>query len=424
MRNLLEKGRESDKPLDFANALVTDTPTVKSLPLRLLIISHVTHYQRQDGIYAHGPYAREIEIWADMFEQVVIAAPCRDGVPETDTHRIDRPNVSVAPQKEVGGATLRAKLHALAMLPLLIADLCREMRKADAIHVRCPGNLGLLGALLAPLFSNRLIAKYAGQWAGYPREARTVRWQRQLLASKWWRGPVTVYGKFPDQPAHVVSFFTSVLTSDQLVRARSYAVEKSLKAPLTVAYSGRLTPSKNVDTLLQALAALKSEGVHLNGLIIGTGPEDGSLRSLADRLGIRDQIVFTGGVSAEQVLSNLRKADVFVLAANTEGWGKAIIEAMASGLVCIGGNLGMMPTFLAEGRGFTIPPRDVTALTNTLRQIASCPQAYETMRLSASEWAQQYSLENLRDALLDLMMKSWRLPSAQLSSQSAVEVVR
>src|ERR1700686_2013386 len=135
--------------------------------MQLLIVSHVTHYACSDGYYAHGPYAREIEIWADLFQEVVIAAPCRDEVPPTDTYRIARSNVRVAPQKEVGGTTWGAKAGLLVALPALIVGLSREMRKANAIHVRCPGNLGLLGTLLAPLFSSRLIAKYAGQWNGF-----------------------------------------------------------------------------------------------------------------------------------------------------------------------------------------------------------------------------------------------------------------
>ncbi len=54
------------------------------------------------------------------------------------------------------------------LLPPMIWQLIACLRRADAVHVRCPGNLGLLGVLIAPLFSRRLIAKYAGQWTGYP----------------------------------------------------------------------------------------------------------------------------------------------------------------------------------------------------------------------------------------------------------------
>src|SRR4051794_1463353 len=121
--------------------------------MRLLITSHVIHYSYQGRLYAYGPYAREIDLWADLFSDVAIASPCRDELPPGDCLPFERRNISILPQKEAGGETLSAKLGLIASIPAMIWDLARAMRSADAIHVRCPGNLGLLGVLLAPLFS-------------------------------------------------------------------------------------------------------------------------------------------------------------------------------------------------------------------------------------------------------------------------------
>ncbi len=379
--------------------------------MKLLIVSHVRHYKHNQGYYAYGPYAREIEVWCDLFSEVVIAAPCREEPPAADAYLIHRGNVTVAPQKEVGGPSWREKAGIAFALPALIAGLTREMCKADAIHVRCPGNLGLLGALLAPLFSSRLIAKYAGQWGGYAGEEPTVRLQRAVLRSRWWRGPVTVYGKFPGERPNVISFFSSMFTAQQLSRARAGALSRRIGSPLTVAFAGRLTRNKNVDTILRALAIMKGQGIPLKGLVIGEGPEMESLTRLAKDLGIGSQVEFVGGVSPERIPSFLERADVFVLGSHTEGWPKAIAEAMAFGLVCIGSNVGLIPMFLADGRGFTVPPGDVTALAQTLEKIASAPEKYESMRQCASEWAQKYSLESLRDSLQALMVEKWNLSS-------------
>ena len=149
--------------------------------MKLLIVSHVVHYKSSDGYYAYSPYAKEIELWADLFADVTIAAPCRLGEPPADTCRIARRNVRVSPQREVGGESLAAKAGIAMALPRMTFDLIRQMWKAEAIHVRCPGNLGLLGVLLAPFFSRCLIAKYAGQWNGYPGEEWTVSLQRRVL---------------------------------------------------------------------------------------------------------------------------------------------------------------------------------------------------------------------------------------------------
>src|SRR5262249_29119993 len=153
------------------------------------IVSHVPHYLQDGAYFAYGPYAKEIEIWAELFSEIVIAAPLSFDSPPSETCRINRSNIRVSSQREVGGTRWLDKAGIVLALPSLVLGLAYEMWKADAIHVRCPGNLGLLGALLAPLFCHNLIAKYAGQWSGFPGEEWTVRLQRRVLRSRWWRGP-------------------------------------------------------------------------------------------------------------------------------------------------------------------------------------------------------------------------------------------
>ena len=388
--------------------------------MKLLIVSHVTHFVWEGGVYAYGPYAREIDIWAELFEEIVIAAPCRSQAPPSDSCRIERGRVRVAPQRELGGESLKEKLALYLATPAICLDLANEMRKAEAIHVRCPGNLGLLGALLAPLFSEFLIAKYAGQWMGFPGEEWTVRLQRAILRSRWWGKPVTVYGDWPGQPKHVISFFTSLLSEAQLAHASRIAETRKFTLPLTVSYSGRLTRSKNVDKLLKSIAAAAEHGVTFRAVIMGDGPEKSSLQQLAGRLGIAANVEFTGGISAEAVLTNLERSDIFVLISETEGWPKALAEAMAFGTVCIGSERGLIPQFLAEGRGIVVPAGDSSALTAALLKIAADPSSCNAMGLAASHWARNYSVEKLRDALRDLMIRSWNLTEGRLASPRPV----
>jgi glycosyltransferase involved in cell wall biosynthesis len=377
--------------------------------MRLLITSHVIHYRHQGRLYAYGPYAREIDQWADLFAEVEIASPCRNQAPPGDCLPFDRANIAILPQKEAGGETLWAKLGLLASIPGMVWGLSAAMRRADAIHVRCPGNLGLLGAVLAPLFSRRIIAKYAAQWNGGEGEPFSARLQRAILSSWWWKGPVTVYGNWPDSPKHVIPFFTSLLTAEQIERARQSAARDRRGPSLRVLYTGRLSKAKNVDVLLRAAARVRAAGHDVTATIIGTGPERESLGALASELGIADRIEFTGGLPFESVIDHLAAADVLVLASETEGWPKSIAEGMAFGLACIGSNVGFVPQML-EGRGFAVTPRDEDGLTAALLRIADSPDRLAEMRHGAAVWAQRYSLEGLRDALRDLMAEWWGEP--------------
>jgi hypothetical protein len=109
---------------------------------RLLIVSHVVHYRHAGQWFAYGAYAREIDIWADLFPEVLIAAPCRDEMPAGDCLPLTRPNIDLAPQGETNGHNWRGKIaQLLVVIPRLVWTLARAMRRADAIHVRCPGHI-------------------------------------------------------------------------------------------------------------------------------------------------------------------------------------------------------------------------------------------------------------------------------------------
>lgn len=376
-------------------------------PMRLVIVSGVVHYQSEGRLWAYGPYAREIDIWGDLFSEIVIAAPCRNEKPADDCLPFTRDNITILPQMETGGNSLRAKFNQLLVLPCLIRGLWRAMRHADAVHLRCPSNLGLLGAFLAPLFSRYRVAKYASEWNGYPGEPWTWRLQRRLLRSSYWSGLVTVYGRSPDQPLHVISLFPALLTVKDLARAGAVASNKTMGHPLRLLYAGRLSPGKNVHVLLAAVARLRAQAIPVECLIVGEGPERPALEAQAAELGLMDCVSFAGGVAFKHVFDFYERADVLVLVSKAEGWPKVITEAMAFGVICIGSHWGISRDILGEGRGLVVPPGDVDALTEAIRHIAMVPQQYDTMRTLAAGWAQKYSLEGLRDALRELLAAHW-----------------
>ena len=386
------------------------TPVASSWPRHLVVVSHVTHYEHAGRLSAFGAYAREIDRWAALFERVTIAAPCRRESPPGDALLFEAPNISIRVLRETGGHTLGSKFRQLAALPGLVLSLVRAMRAADAVHVRCPGNLGLLGAILAPLCSSRLVAKYAGQWGPYPGEPRTERLQRWILRSRWWRGPVTVYGDWPGQPRHVVPFFTSVLTRRQLEGARGSMGRRQRVGPTSVLFVGRLEPVKNVDVLLAALGRLAAAGHDFRAQIVGDGSARAALEAQSEALGLRGRVTFRGALPLEAVLECYETADILSLASEAEGWPKAIAEGMAFGLVCIGSDRGLVPQLLAEGRGIVVPPRNVEALATALAEVLSAPEAFDSMRQHAARWAQAHSIEDLQRRIAELLAEWWRLP--------------
>jgi glycosyltransferase involved in cell wall biosynthesis len=381
--------------------------------MKLVVVSHVIHYRHEGRLHAYGPYAREIEIWAELFEELVIASPLRHEAPPKDSIPFEHSNISIEPQLETGGDTAMAKAWQLLTLPLHVWKLGWAMASADAIHVRCPGNLGLLGALLAPALSSRIVAKYAGDWYGMEHVSPTFKLQRRILSSAWWRrGIVTVYGDWPNQPSQVVPFFTSMMTEEQVRTATQAAAGKALSSPIQILYTGRLVPKKGVDLLLRAVQVLTQEGFPLKLTIVGDGEERSGLEQLASELGIQNSVTFRGAVAYEQVMEAYRHAHILVLASLSEGWPKAVAEAMCHGVVCVGGANGLLPWMLQD-RGVTVPLGNADALAAAIRGIAEDPARFKTLSLNASQWAQAYSLEGLKEKLRTVLSHAWNVPLPQ-----------
>jgi len=100
--------------------------------------------------------------------------------------------------------------------------------------------------------------------------------------------------------------------------------------PLVVSV-GRLTASKRVDVLIRAFAEARDRVVGLRLEVIGDGPEEASLRTLADDLGVADAVAFRGRISDDDLVGAYRRARLVASASISEGWGMTLTEAAACG---------------------------------------------------------------------------------------------
>jgi glycosyltransferase involved in cell wall biosynthesis len=376
---------------------------------KLVIITSVPHYEVGGQLYAGGPYTREIEPWAGLFNKVLIAAPFRSGPPPSDRLSFLSRNISVLPQKETGGEKFIDKIQGILNIPRHLLNLSRAMQKGDVIQVRCPCNLGVLGVFLAPLFSKYVIANYAGQWNGFAGEPISSRIQRFILRSWWWRkGLVTVYGEWPNQPRQIIPFFTSTMTAKQVQCGIEAACNKRLTLPVQILFVGRLEIGKSVDVLLRAVGLLLKQSIPFRLSIVGDGEERERLSQLVELLELEKHVEFIGALPYDEVMGWYEKSHVLVLASRSEGWGKVLLEAMCYGVVCVATNTGPIPWML-KNRGFVVPYGDIEALATRLRGIVEDPTMFESLSKAASDWARNsnYSIEGVQAALSRLLEERW-----------------
>lgn len=194
---------------------------------------------------------------------------------------------------------------------------------------------------------------------------------------------------------------------------------------------------KGPDTLLEALALLKTgalrqpgtpletrslpeteaspaaEGprdrqVDLELTFVGDGERRPELDGMARRLGIENRVVFRGRAAAgAAVRRELDRADLFVLPSRQEGLPRAMIEAMARGLPCIGSSVGGIPELLPPE--CIVPSGDPRALAECMQRLRADPAKAEALAARNLAKARDYREEALaprRDAFYRRLSES------------------
>jgi glycosyltransferase involved in cell wall biosynthesis len=136
--------------------------------------------------------------------------------------------------------------------------------------------------------------------------------------------------------------------------------------PGTFVFVGRLTEQKALPVALAAIAELPEARL----ILVGDGPERGSLEQRASELGLDGRVRFVGSLPREEALRYLAGARAAVLSSAWENLPHAAVEALAVGTPVVSTSVGGVPEVVHDGEnGLLVPPNDVAALTGALRAI-------------------------------------------------------
>jgi glycosyltransferase involved in cell wall biosynthesis len=133
------------------------------------------------------------------------------------------------------------------------------------------------------------------------------------------------------------------------------------EGPCRLLTVGRLAHEKGVDTLLRA-----AEGLPVEVLVAGTGPEEPRLRAMAG-----GQVRFLGEVERDALPALYADADVLVMPSRSDPWGMVLNEAALAGLPLVSTDAaGAAHDLIEHGvNGFRVPPDDVPALREALQRL-------------------------------------------------------
>jgi L-malate glycosyltransferase len=194
------------------------------------------------------------------------------------------------------------------------------------------------------------------------------------------------------------------------------AVRRELGVPVSaplVAVASRLHPLKGIEHFLEAAAAVGRRLPEVRFLVIGeTSPTDRAyfdvLTNLAERLGIRDRVIFTG--LRNDVPRLLACAAVSVMPSLNEALSNVLLESMAAGVPVVATRVGGTPEAVQDGvTGLLVPPGDAGALARSIDRLLSDPESAERLGQSGRQLVRRHfsidtmvqATERLYDTLLE-----------------------
>jgi glycogen synthase len=154
--------------------------------------------------------------------------------------------------------------------------------------------------------------------------------------------------------------------------------------PFVLAFLGRFVSDKGAGLLIDALARLKSAGRVPALLMIGEGPEGVSLRALAARLGVANQVEFAGPLRDEAVVEALNAAEILVVPSlYREPFGIVALEGIACGCAIVASAGGGLPEAVGPC-GLTFPNGDAQALSAAIGALVDSEDRRRALRAGAA----------------------------------------
>jgi len=166
----------------------------------------------------------------------------------------------------------------------------------------------------------------------------------------------------------------------------------------TVVCVSRLWPRKGQDMLIRALPAIRRRVPEAALLLVGGGPYEDRLRSLAAQLDVASDVVFAGRVPQEELPAHYVAGDVFAMPCRThgrgldvEGLGIVYLEASASGLPVVAGNSGGAPETVLDGvTGSVVNGRDLTTIATSVADLLADPTWASEMGEAGRRWVSRH----------------------------------
>lgn len=366
--------------------------------MKFAIITHVIHGEDSGNYFGYEPYVREMNLWLKHTSEVLIVAPLQpiSKSPIQEFYRHDK--IGFVPVANFDITSFKGALRSLIVMPKIVWKIFQTMKKADHIHLRCPGNIGLLGCFVQILFPSKpKTAKYAGNWDPKAKQPLTYRLQKWILGNTFLTKnmQVLVYGEWENSSKNIKPFFTA----SYFEKDKTKINPRNLEGLVTFLFVGTLSNGKQPLYAIQLVERLCQKGYNVQLLVYGEGSERAMLEQYIANNKLENAIHLKGNQNQETIKKAYTESNFIILPSLSEGWPKVVAEAMFWACVPIATKVSCVPNMLSNGeRGLLLDlnlNEDVTKIESVLNDVS----LYQSKAAAALQWSRQYTMDTFENEI-------------------------
>ncbi|URC13065.1 glycosyltransferase [Flavobacterium sp. B183] len=372
--------------------------------MKFLIVTHVPHVLNENQYFGYGPYIHEMNIWLKYTDEVTILAPLKSKKPTTIDTAYQHNKVNFKKVPDFSFTNFSNSLVSIFKLPIIFGRVFWAMKKADHIHLRCPGNMGLIGCLVQILLPGKIkTAKYAGNWDPKSKQPYTYKIQKWILNNTFLTRNMTVlvYGQWENQSKNVKPFFTATYLESE----RVFVEKADFNSVLNFIFVGSLVSGKNPLYAVKLIQGLRDNGYKVVLDLYGEGIERESLKKYIKINNLENFIILHGNQNRNTLKKAYQKSHFVVLPSKSEGWPKAIAEGMFWGCIPIASNVSCVAYMLDfRNRGILLEMN----LDQDIKQIEKLIEdhgSFETKSNLSVKWSQYYTTDLFETEIQKLLAK-------------------
>ena len=371
--------------------------------MKLLVISTAPLIHIEKDYYAYSPYAKELELWAKYADEIDMVCPVWNSDKNLLNHPIHFSISKVYAIKEFDLTTVKNAFQAIYKLFYNLFIIAKAMRTADHIHLRCPGNIGLISCFIQILYPKKIkTAKYAGNWDVNSSQPISYKIQRWLLLNTFLTKniQVLVYGKWEDDTKNIKPFFTASYYEKDKIEVQS----KDFKTIISMVFVGTLSNGKQPLYAIQLVQDLWLKGFKVQLSLYGEGEERQMLEDYVYQNNLQDLIFFKGNQNQHIIQKAYMESQFVILPSLSEGWPKVVAEGMFWKCLPIATAVSCVPTMLDNGERGIILKLDRKRDVAKIQELIENEALYQRKALKAQEWSRYYTLDLFENEIKKLMI--------------------